>query len=92
MEAFEDYRKMSKEKLFEYIKHLETHIDILEDNIQDLTDDLAVYMCDYTGLEKYQEGSWINVESFIERLKLDNLYDSKMEKFMEDYMRFYNEL
>ena len=31
-----------------------------------------------------------DLDDFIFRLKIDNLYSSELEKFIEDYMRFYN--
>ena len=31
-----------------------------------------------------------NLDDFIFRLKIDNLYSSELEKFIEDYKRFYN--
>ena len=31
-----------------------------------------------------------NLDDFIFRLKIDNLYSNELEKFIEDYMRFYN--
>lgn len=31
-----------------------------------------------------------DLEYFIFRLKVDNLYSNELEKFIEDYMRFYN--
>ena len=31
-----------------------------------------------------------NLDDFIFRLKIDNLYSSELEKFIEDYMRLYN--
>lgn len=31
-----------------------------------------------------------NLDYFIFRLKIDNLYSTELEKFIEDYTRFYN--
>ena len=31
-----------------------------------------------------------NLNDFIFRLKIDNLYSTELDKFIEDYMRFYN--
>ena len=31
-----------------------------------------------------------NLDDFIFRLKIENLYSAELEKFIEDYMRFYN--
>ena len=31
-----------------------------------------------------------NLDDFIFRLKIENLYSSELEKFIEDYKRFYN--
>ena len=31
-----------------------------------------------------------DLDYFIFRLKIDNLYSTELEKFIEDYMRFYN--
>ena len=31
-----------------------------------------------------------DLDDFIFRLKIENLYSTELEKFIEDYMRFYN--
>ena len=31
-----------------------------------------------------------NLDDFIFRLKIENLYSTELDKFIEDYMRFYN--
>ena len=39
---------------------------------------------------KMDTNSIYDLEDFIFRLKMDNLYSSELEKFIEDYKRFYN--
>ena len=39
---------------------------------------------------KMDTNSIYDLEDFIFRLKIDNLYSTELEKFIEDYKRFYN--
>lgn len=50
----------------------------LQDELDSLLDSLNENNCIYS------------LEDFIFRLKIDNLYSSELEKFIEDYKRFYN--
>ena len=95
--SLEELAKLNQKELIDLVMHLtEVHdddqytIDGLRDNLDELEDELADYQAEYMGLEKYQDGEWINVDDLIYRLKLENLYDDKMEKFIEDYIKWYN--
>lgn len=41
-------------------------------------------------VKDYDGQSIQDVNTFIDKLKLDNLYSEEMEKFIENYMKFYN--
>ena len=65
---------------------------------ESLQDDLDSLNEAYSELEeinyklsnKMDTNSIYDLEDFIFRLKMDNLYSSELEKFIEDYKRFYN--
>ena len=41
-------------------------------------------------VKDYNSQSIQDVNTFIDKLKLDDLYSEEMEKFIETYMKFYN--
>ena len=45
---------------------------------------------DYKLSNNMDINSIYNLDDFIFRLKVDDLYTDELEKFIEDYMRFYN--
>ena len=65
---------------------------------ESLQDDLDSLNEAYTELEEINYklsnnmdiNSIYDLDDFIFRLKIDNLYSAELEKFIEDYMRFYN--
>ena len=65
---------------------------------ESLQDDLDSLNEAYTELEEINYkltnnmdiNSIYNLDDFIFRLKIDNLYSNELEKFIEDYKRFYN--
>ena len=65
---------------------------------ESLQDDLDSLNEAYSELEeinyklsnKMDTNNIYDLEDFIFRLKMDNLYSSELEKFIEDYKRFYN--
>lgn len=65
---------------------------------ESLQDDLDSLNEAYSELEEinYKLSNNMDINSiydldyFIFRLKIDNLYSNELEKFIEDYMRFYN--
>ena len=66
---------------------------------ESLQDDLDSLNEAYTELEEINYklsnnmdiNSIYNLDDFIFRLKIENLYSTELGKFIEDYMRFYNE-
>lgn len=90
MERYKEYAELDKGELIAKVLYLEDKEEELEEELRELEDELSDYEYEFKGLEKYQEGEWINVDNFIYRLKLENLYDDKMEKFIEDYIKWYN--
>ena len=65
---------------------------------ESLQDDLDSLNEAYSELEetnyklsnKMDTNSIYDLDDFIFRLKIENLYSSELEKFIEDYKRFYN--
>lgn len=66
---------------------LSTQLDEVYDTcyrIQDTIGSIDDFVKDYSG------NGIQDVNTFIDKLKLDNLYSEEMEKFIENYMKFYN--
>lgn len=84
------------------IKLLLDHISELEEKIDDLENEVSSLESDNEDLDKEidklneqleepcEEGIK-NLENFIWRLKLDGVYTDKIQDFINNYMRFYNE-
>ena len=72
-----DEWKQQAESLQDELDSLNEAYAELEEQYYKLTDDIETN-CIYS------------LEDFIFRLKIDNLYSSELEKFIEDYKRFYN--
>ena len=90
MERYKEYAELDKGELISKVIYLEDKEEELGEELRELEDELSDYEYEFKGLEKYQDGEWVNVDNFIYRLKLENLYDDKMEKFIEDYIKWYN--
>ena len=79
---------------------LEMENEILEGRIQELEDELDSLNEAYYDLEKINAdlvnsvGDYYitDVDNFISRLKMEDLYTPELEKFMEYYMRYHNDL
>lgn len=60
----------------------------VEEKIEELNEKIT----ELEELLDFEEPTGIkDLDNFIWKLKLENLYDEKLEKFINDYMRFYNE-
>ena len=72
--------------------------DEWKEEAESLQDDLDSLNEAYSELEainyklsnKMDTNSIYDLEDFIFRLKIDNLYSNELGKFIEDYKRFYN--
>ena len=72
--------------------------DEWKEEAESLQDDLDSLNEAYSELEEINYklsnnmdiNSIYNLDDFIFRLKIENLYSTELEKFIEDYMRFYN--
>lgn len=72
---------MGKNKVEEKIEEIET---ILYEELNERIGDLKELL-------DFEEPTGIkDLDNFIWKLKLENLYDEKLEKFINDYMKFYN--
>lgn len=70
------------------IHELEQDVDYWQDEYDDMEkekDKLEEQLDDQIGDEGIK-----SLENFIWKLKLDNLYTPELEKFIENYMKFYN--
>lgn len=88
---------MTKEEMQDKINDLEQELDDLNDYVADMESDIADLRDDLDNaedeLKQYKNCNEPikDSEKFIERLKLDNLYSSELESFIERYLRFYND-
>lgn len=72
---------MDKNKIEEKIEEIET---ILHEELNERIDELKEL------LDVEEPNSIKDLDNFIWKLKLENLYDEKLERFINDYMKFYN--
>lgn len=72
---------MYKNKIEEKIEEIET---ILHEELNERIDELKEL------LDVEEPNSIKDLDNFIWKLKLENLYDEKLERFINDYMKFYN--
>lgn len=88
---------MTKEQLKNKIEELEDKIGELEDKIGIYENDLEFAYEEQENLENQLEDALSNqgdlksLENFTWRLKLENLYVPELEKFIDNYMMFYND-
>ena len=63
----------------------------LQDDLESLNEAYSeLEAINYKLSNKMDTNSIYDLEDFIFRLKIDNLYSTELEKFIEDYKRFYN--
>ena len=63
----------------------------LQDDLESLNEAHSeLEAINYKLSNKMDTNSIYDLEDFIFRLKIDNLYSTELEKFIEDYKRFYN--
>jgi len=83
-------------------QELEERIEELKEEKEQLENDVDYWKSEYEDLEEQLEDANNQIEdleisngikdinNFIWRLKLDNLYSNKIENFINEYLRFYN--
>lgn len=72
----------------EQIKKLENDVDYWQreyDEISEKCDELETQIEDLTSYDGIK-----NMDNFIWKLKLENLYDDKLESFIDNYLKFHN--
>ena len=63
----------------------------LQDDLESLNEAYSeLEAINYKLSNKMDTNSIYDLEDFIFRLKIENLYSTELEKFIEDYKRFYN--
>ncbi len=82
------FSKADMDEVFSRIEELENDVDYWKkeyDDLSEIKDDLE------NKLEEKENYEGIrSLENFIWRAKLDNVYNEQLEKFIENYMRYYN--
>lgn len=72
----------------ERIHQLEQDVDYWQKEFNDMEEEKDELDEQLAKLEEHQDIK--NLEWFIWKLKLENLYTPELEKFIENYMKFYN--
>lgn len=64
----------------------------LEDNIQQIRDNLEEITNVLDELDDVDDSNIIkNLDNFIFKLKIENLYTEELETFIDNYMKFHND-
>lgn len=78
-------------------------VEELENKVKELEQDVDYWIKEYNDLEEIKddlesqienleiENGIKDINNFIWKLKIDNLYDPKLENFIENYLKFYNQ-
>lgn len=88
---------MDLEQINEKIGELEDYLEgINQENNnpvdEDIIDGIKEYIVDLRQLLDIEDNTIIkNLDNFIWKLKLENLYTPGIETFIKDYMRYYND-
>ena len=77
------------EELEEKVKQLENDVDYWQHEYDDMEEERDKLQEQLDDVEEYEGVK--NLDNFIHRLKLENLYDDKLEKFIDEYTKFYND-
>ena len=82
---------MTKEQLEQRVKELEERIEELENDLDYEYENSSQLEEIIEELEsKTNNDCYINFDNLIFHLKRNNLYDRKMEDFIEEYFKFYD--
>ena len=86
--------KMTKEELIARCRRLQSENERLKDELNDLSDyyvEMENELADrINSLDEMN--SIVNVNYFIWRLQIDGVMTSQLESFIENYLKFYNEI
>lgn len=77
------------EEYEEKIKSLEDDVDYWQREYDDMEEERDKLQEQLDDVEEYEGVK--NLDNFIQRLKLDNLYTDKLENFIDDYLKFHND-
>lgn len=77
------------EKLEEKISQLENDVDYWQKEYNDLEEIKEELECQVEDLS--MKGGINDLDNFIWRLKLDGLYFDELQKFIDRYLKFYND-
>lgn len=82
---------MTKAELQKDIDEWKQQAESLQDELDSLNEAYAeLEEQNYKLTNNMDINSIYNLDDFIFRLKIENLYSTELDKFIEDYMRFYN--
>ena len=80
---------------------LQEELTELQEKVEQLENDVDYWQHEYNDLEEIKEeleeelskysGGITNIDNFIWKLKLDNLYTDKLKDFINNYIKYYNE-
>lgn len=80
---------MTKEELEEKIKELENEVDYWKEKYNDMEEIKDDLDCRLADLE--MKGGINDLDNFIWRLKLDGFYCDKLQAFIDEYLKYYND-
>lgn len=89
-----DIYKMTKEELIAMCKRLQSENERLQDELDNLSDCYSEMENQYAdAINAYDETNTIkDVAYFKLRLEIDKLLTPELESFMEDYLKYHNEM
>ena len=76
------------QELFEKVEELENDVDYWQNEFNDMEEIKDDLECKLDDLESYEGIK--DLEEFKWQLKLDNLWDRKLEDFLDHYLKYHN--
>ena len=67
------------------IANIDSLLWSLSDNLQELEDEINEYS------QIRDTETYVKLDSLIKSLKINNLFTSELENFLEEYLKFYND-
>ena len=67
------------------IANIDSLLWSLSDNLQELEDEINEYS------QIRDTETYVKLDNLIKKLKINNLFTSELENFLEEYLKFYND-
>ena len=77
------------EELQEKVEELENDVEYWQDEYNDIEEERDMLMDQVENVEVYEGIK--DLDNFIWKLKLENLYTDELKEFIEHYLKFYND-